>query len=118
MRSGEKADNRLIGPGSNDYGREKIVREELQEKAKKFAPVKELTPELADKIWKSFERTAYNNKVSKERVLHILKQLKASIGRMKNKASKNYRINDLDAWFGGIHECNKLIDKEIEKANK
>jgi len=75
--------------------------------------VKELTPELAEKIWKSIEKKRYNDKVSQEAVLHHLKQLKAQMGKEK-KQLRNCGTERYD-YRSGIVECMTMIDKKIEK---
>lgn len=72
--------------------------------------VTELTPELAAKIWRQIERKRYNDKVSKEAVLHNLKQLKAQMGkRLKISANEDYQM--------GISTCMDIIDNKIAKIN-
>lgn len=74
--------------------------------------VRELTPELADKIFKSFQKKQYDDKVSKESVLHHLKQLKAQMGKERAK------------WKGfglvqcAVDSCMEMIDKKIAKINQ
>ena len=94
MKSGE---NGLIGPGDNDYGR----------------VVKELTPELADKIFKSVQKQMYDERVSKDMVLHHLKQLKAQMGKFK---SKNW-LKNLYTAETAIDRCMEMIDNKITKIN-
>ncbi len=97
MKSGEKG---LIGPGSNDYGRaDKPVKE----------VVKELTPELADKIWKDMQKRLYDEQVSKDAVLHHLKQLKAQMGKLKLDKSLT------TSWNVPVQKCMEIIDKKITK---
>lgn len=91
MKSGE---NGLIGPGSNDYGR-----------ADKLEIQRELTPELANKIWKSMQKKIYDEKVSKEAVLHHLKQLKAQMGKLAKISNST----------STVHICMDMIDKKINK---
>lgn len=75
--------------------------------------VKELTPELADKIWKSIQKKRYDDKVSKEAVLHHLKQLKAQMGKARiDKYNKNFGDKK-----EGIELCMEMIDKKIAKIN-
>lgn len=113
MKSGE---NGLIGPNSNDYGRtepyhsHKVIK---NEKSGSKKVIKELTPELADKIWNSIQQSLHDKRVSKEMVLHHLKQLKSQMGKDKKKCENN--ILEWD-WFGrGIECCMKMIDAKIEK---
>lgn len=109
MKSGE---NGLIGPGDNDYGRQephhthKVIKNE-----KSGNLVKELTPELADKIWKSIEKAQYDNRVSKEKVLHHLKQLKAQMGKYMQT------LRGIDERCG-VQKCMEIIDKKIAKINE
>lgn len=71
----------------------------------------ELTPELADKIWKGIQKKRYDEQVSKDAVLHYLKQLKAQMGKeLKNAVT--------DLRKGGIKTCMDMIDKKIAKINK
>lgn len=72
--------------------------------------VTELTPELAAKIWRQIERKRYNDKVSKEAVLHNLKQLKAQMGKELKK--DNYCL-----YKDGVKACMKMIDNKIAKIN-
>ncbi len=67
-------------------------------------PVHELSPELANKIWKSVQQRNYENQVSKEQVLHHLKQIKAQMGKLR----KTYNLQTLKA-------VNEIIDKKIAK---
>jgi len=107
MKSGE---NGLIGPGSNDYGR-KTSGKSTSAIDRDFLPVTELTPDLADRIMNKFKRMQYDKKVSKNAVLHHLKQVKAEMGKLKKK------------WKGfgvvqeGIANCMEIIDKKIAKVN-
>lgn len=78
-------------------------------KSKVEIPVKELTPELVDKIWKSIKKAQYDNEVSKNRVLHHLKQLKAQMGKLKVNG------NLTTAWNVPIEKCMDAIDKKIVK---
>lgn len=61
--------------GTNYQAKKKDQGKPLFGKENKI--VKELIPELADKIWKSIEKHNYDNRVSKEKILHHLKQLKS-----------------------------------------
>ena len=74
--------------------------------------VTELTPELADKIWKSIQRKMYNDRVSKDAVLHHLKQLKAEFGKLKKKSS--YQLYPL-IYEEAITDCMGAIDNKINK---
>lgn len=74
--------------------------------------VKELTPELADKIYKSVCKAQYDQKVAKEHVLFHLKQLKAQMGKLK---SKNGDPTKEDVWNTAISWCQGTIDKKIKK---
>jgi hypothetical protein len=96
MKSGQKE---LIGPGSNSYSRD--PKPEIDAK---------LTPELADKIFKSVQKRLYDEKVSKEAVLHHLKKLKAQMGRYKNKIDSEY------SWV--VTDCMEMITNKIKKINK
>lgn len=81
---------------------------------------KELTPELADKIWKSVQQRNYDNKVSKEAVLHNLKQLKAQMGKYK-KALLNNDGEDSESYKDmacAVQYCMSMIDSKIAKVNK
>lgn len=98
MKSGQKFENRLIGPGNNDYGREN-----------KPKIIKELPPDIIEKILKDFRKRAYDDKVSKEAVLHNLKQLKAQMGKIKATYMPEFQE--------GIIECMNAIDKKIAKIN-
>jgi len=70
---------------------------------------KELTPELAKKIWDSIEMKMLGDKLAKEGTLHQMKQLKAQIGKLR----KNYD------GFGraeiALDEVISIINKKIEK---
>lgn len=72
--------------------------------------VKELTPELADKLWKSVQKGLYDKRVSKEAVLHHLKQLKAQMGRA---IKAEYGMNT--SHTEGIKRCMVMIDNKIQK---
>jgi hypothetical protein len=74
----------------------------------------ELTPELSEKIFKAFQKKRYDDKVSKEIVLHYLKQLKAQMGKA-SKDKWNMKFGDKKE---GIEMCMKMIDKKIAKINK
>lgn len=76
-----------------------------------FSPVTELTPDLADKIFNNYKRRQYDAKVSKEAVLHHLKQLKAQMGKLKKKW-KGFGVVQ-----GGIDECMQMIDNKINKVS-
>jgi len=104
MKSGGTSHNRLIGPGSNDYGRKPDPDE--------YKPVQELTPELADKLYKGIQKRLYDQRVSKEAVLHHLKQLKAHIGKIKKQTG--FQNDNTQA---AIDACIEQIDKKIAKVN-
>ena len=73
---------------------------------------RELTPELSEKIWRAIEKKLYDERVSKQAVLHHLKQLKAQMGKDKAKNGvNNYRYRD------GVDACMTMIDKKIAKIN-
>ena len=73
-------------------------------------PIKKLTPDLADTILKSVQKRNYDAKVSKESVLHHLKQVKAEMG-------KQLRKKDYCLVKDGIKTCMDIIDKKIAKIN-
>ena len=73
--------------------------------------ITELTLELADKIWNEVQKRMYDEKVSKDAVLHHLKQLKAQMGKEKKIAICNIQRDAIDV-------CMKIIDKKIDKINK
>ncbi len=106
MKSGEKG---LIGPGSNDYGR-KTSQKDAKVIDKDFLPVTEITPELTDSIFRQIKRRQYDAKVSKEAVLHHLKQLKAQMGKERKQAHTGIRKE-------AIRDCMEMIDKKIAKVN-
>jgi len=110
MKSGE---NGLIGPGSNDYGRKDSEEKSEIDEAK---VIHTLTPELADKIYKSVCKANYDNKVSKDKVLHHLKQLKAQMGKLKSKDERWMHVES--AYNAAVTKCMEVIDKKIEKVNK
>lgn len=107
MKSGE---NGLIGPGSNDYGR-KTSGKSTRAIDRDFSPVTELTPDLADRIMNKFKRMQYDKKVSKNAVLHHLKQVKAEMGKLK----KQFERQQLP--IAGINKCMDIINKKIAKVN-
>ena len=72
--------------------------------------VKELTPELADKIINAFKRKQYNDRVSKDAVLHHLKQLKAQMGKAYHKSENMISTH-------AYADCMQMIDKKISKIN-
>ncbi len=75
--------------------------------------VHELTPALADKIFKDIQKKRYDETVSKASVIHHLKQLKAQMGKEKRNETTNdtsYRL--------GIEKCMEMIDKKIAKISK
>lgn len=92
-----------------------VVGQDKKTIAKQSSIIRELTPELSEKVWDSIQKKIYNGRVSKERVLHHLKQLKAQIGRDKR------------TWVGasathigirnGMQSCMDMIDKKIAKIN-
>lgn len=73
--------------------------------------VTELTPTLAEKIFKSIMRRQYNEKVSKDVVLHNLKQVKAEMGKLK----KQFETEQLP--IAGISKCMDIITNKIAKIN-
>lgn len=73
--------------------------------------VKELSPELADKIWKQIKRKQYDDKVSKETVLHHLKQVKSEMGKLKKQFEKQ------QLPIAGINKCMDIITNKITKIN-
>lgn len=70
----------------------------------------ELTKELADKIWKDIQKRLYDEQVSKDIVLHHLKQLKAQMGKEKSK--RNHFIAE-----NAIQDCMNMIDAKIKKVS-
>jgi len=72
-------------------------------------PVKELTPELADKIWKLIQKKQYDDKVSQEAVLHHLKQLKAQMGK------KRKQYEPISILYVVISRCMEMVDQKIAK---
>lgn len=65
------------------------------------------------KVMRNIEQKRYEEKVSKQAVLHHLKQLKAQMGKAKNKAHSE---NDTKrAW--AIEDCMDMIDGKIKKVN-
>lgn len=95
LKSGEKG---LVCPGSNDCGR------------------KELTNELADKIWNSVQKKIDEDKIAKEKVLHHLKQLKAQMGKLKSKDARWMHVES--AYNAALLKCVEMIDDKIAKINK
>lgn len=77
--------------------------------------VYELTPELSEKLWNQIQQKLHDQNVSKEMVLHHLKQLKSQLG-------KEYRKNVTDRYEQGykmgIYATMGAIDKKIEKIKK
>lgn len=67
--------------------------------------VKELTPELVDKIIKQIKKENYDEQISKESVLHTLKQLKAQFGKIKKTYQPQFQ--------SGVIDCIEAIDKKI-----
>ena len=89
-----------------------VVRKPAKEVMKSDAvPVTELTPELSEKLFKQITQRIHDEKVSKEHVLHHLKQLKAQIS--KRHKSQTYKV--LDKFT--IDVCLEAIDKKITKIN-
>jgi hypothetical protein len=77
--------------------------------------VKELTPELSEKLWKGIQQKLHDQRVSKDMVLHHLKQLKAQLGKERVKPV----IGEWDNGYRqGISMAIIMIDKKIEKVNK
>ena len=74
--------------------------------------VRELTPDLADKIINAFKVKQHNERVSKEAVLHHLKQIKAQMGKLKAKCIREKSATS------NIDDCIEMIDKKIAKINK
>lgn len=74
--------------------------------------VKELTPELANKIYNQIFTKIQNDSISKRAVLHHLKQLKAQFGRLKSKNG----INKMH-YRNAIDDCMGAIDSKIKKLN-
>ena len=72
--------------------------------------ITELTPQHSEKIFKSIMQKRYNEKVSKEAVLHHLKQLKAQMGKAI-KAECGFNAS----YTNGIESCMKMIDNKIAK---
>jgi hypothetical protein len=72
--------------------------------------VKDLTPEQTTIIWKSIEQRNYENKVSKEMVLHNLKQIKAEFGKVRKRIGFQN-----DNTQNAIDICTAIIDKKIAK---
>ena len=70
---------------------------------------KELTPELAKKIWDSIEMKMLGDKLAKEGTLHQMKQLKAQIGKLR----KQY--TGFGVVQSALDEVISMIDKKIEK---
>lgn len=94
MKSGE---NGLIGAGDNNYGGtvSAFTRNTI-------------SPEILDKIFKAFEKRAYDKKVSMESNIHHLNQCKARMGKLaKNAPTQFYRQGVLDAMA--------IIDNKINK---
>lgn len=72
--------------------------------------VRELTPEIADKIWKQVQKKIYDDKISKEAILHYLKQLKAQMGKVRKQIG--YQNDNIRS---AIDACTEIIDKKIAK---
>ena len=73
--------------------------------------ITELTPQHAEKIFKSIMQKRYNEKVSKDVAVQHLKQLKAQMGKELKK--DNYCL-----YKDGVKACMQMIDKKIAKINK
>lgn len=71
--------------------------------------VKELTPELADKIYSSIKKKMCEDEISKKQVLHHLKQLKAQMGKERKKWKGFAVVED------AVCSCMEMIDKKIAK---
>lgn len=71
--------------------------------------MKELTPEITEKIFKSIRRMRYDNAVSKREVLHHLKQVKAHMGKLKAQHKES------EVAVNAIVSCMAIIDKKIQK---
>lgn len=69
----------------------------------------ELSPELSKKIFDIIEKRLYEESVSKNAVLHHLKQLKAQMGKLK----KSY--TGFGVVQGAVMDCMEMIDKKIQK---
>lgn len=104
MKSGGTVKNRLIGPGDNNYGRGNGPD---IKPAKKPEIVRELTPELAGKIWADIKGIITESSQSKRLTLHTLKQLKAQMGKIRKKALQEGQEKWVDA-------CMDRITKDIE----
>ena len=70
---------------------------------------KELTPELAQKIWNSVRMKMLGDRLAKDGTLHNLKQLKAQIGKLR----KQY--TGFGVVQSALDEVMSMIDKKIEK---
>lgn len=77
---------------------------------------RELTPELADKIYVSVRDSIRRQKESKEQVLHHLKQLKAQMGKLKPKKNQIHTPPQ-QSYEVAISKCMDIIDKKISKIN-
>jgi len=97
MKSGE---NGLIGKGDNNYGKDD-----------KPKLITKLTPELSEKIFRAFKKKQYDDAVSKQVVLHHLKQLKAQMG-------KELKIYSHNPHRQIVRNCMNMIDKKIAKVNR
>lgn len=77
-------------------------------KTKREHIVKELTPDLAKKIYNSIMAKHKQEQAAKPIILHHLKQLKAQMGKSaKNAPTQLYRQAILD--------CMNMIDAKIQK---
>ena len=123
MKSGSKAGSRLVGPGSNDYGRNKPTLDPAktageislsEDNLTATKVITELTPELTQKIYDNITQKMHDEKASKDIVLHHLKQLKAQMGKLKNEWLEYGNISGAL----GVNDCMEMIDKKIEKINK
>lgn len=79
-------------------------------KTEQIGIAKELTPELSRKLFNQITQQLHDERVSKEKVLHHLKQLKAQMAKFKKEV-----INPDEKW--AIAECMGMIDKKIAKVS-
>lgn len=78
--------------------------------------VRELTPELADKIWKAVEKKRYDDKVSQERVVHELNQIKAQLGKELAMIKRSEKSTLYTAGYKRATEkCMEIVDNKIKK---
>ena len=98
----------------SEYGSKPIKTESTGTKKtiSKIIPVTELTPELAYKMIESQGLKKLNQEISKEIVLHHLKQLKAQMGKEKWSDDP-----DEDTYAYGVQRCMQMIDAKISKIN-